>query len=232
MSDQSQSSVTTTEEDGWLRLTTSIERPDLDVVTRAKLGLLYLETGFGHVHYDAANARVRIVASLPAMNGMPKDDVLAEASEHVMAVRQRVITGEGDVRAAKGDVDAPTLRDVARAAGRALALVPEKGSFVGGLREPKSGVECALRLHTPMPGIFAADAWMLPPTRSEPDVALFDRLDAVNAALPAGATLLVPGESFVVYRWSCPYRWLSLEQLEAPALAYTALAAFMRWRSS
>lgn len=222
--------------DGWLRLVTTLERREIDVVSRANLGLLYLQTGLGHCHYDAANARLRIMASLPAVTDAPSAAAVLGTLEHLGALRHEILTGEGSVRAIADDPtpvpSEPTLEDVARVAGKALALVPEKGSFVGGLREPKSGTECALRFHTSMPGVFGADAWLLPPTRIEPSVELLDRLDAINTSLDAGAMLLVPRERYVVYRWSCPYRWLSLDQLEAPALAYGALAAFLRFRSS
>lgn len=218
--------------EGWLRVATTIERPDVDIVSRANLGLLFLETGFAHVSYDASRGAIRIAASLPAVTDAPANAAVLGAIEHVGAVRRKILTGDGEVRVPAVAGDALSLSDVARVMGRALSLVEEKGSFVGGLREPKSGIECALRLHTAMPGVLAADAWLVPPARTEPSAAIIERLEETNNALPAGAMLLVPRESFVVYRWACPYRFLSLAQLEAPALAYTALAAFTRWRSS
>lgn len=222
--------------DGWMRFVTTLEHRQVDVVSRANLGLLYLQTGLGHLHYDAPNSRLRVMASLPAVTDAPSAAAVLGTIDHLETIRREILTGVGDVKVLPDDPTPlpgePTLADVARVAGKALALVPEKDSFVGGLREPKSGIECAIRLHTPRAGIFAADAWRLPPKRSQPDVALLDQLDATNAMLEAGAMLLVPRESFVVYRWACPYRWLSLEQLEAPALAYTALSAFLRFTPS
>jgi hypothetical protein len=219
--------------EGWLRFVTTFEPKDLDIVTRANLGLVLLETGLGHVSYDAPRGVLRIAASLPAVTDAPTREAMLATLEHVGAVRQKILTGEGDIRVAHEPAPSdPSLADVARVMGGALSLAEDKGSFVGGLREPKSGTECALRLHTAIPGVFAADAWLMPPKRTEPDPALFERLDAHNIALEAGALMLVPRESFVVYRWACPYRWLSLDQLAAPALAYTALSAFVKWRSS
>jgi hypothetical protein len=219
--------------EGWLRVVTTFEPRDLDIITRANLGLVLLETGLAHVSYDGPKGVLRIAASLPAVTDVPAREVMLATFEHLGRVRQKLLGGEGDIRLSQepepGD---PTLADVARTMGGALSLAEDKGSFVGGLREPKSGTECALRLHTAMPGVFAADAWLMPPKRTEPDPALFERLDAHNVTLDAGALMLVPRESFVVYRWACPYRWLALDQLEAPALAYTALAAFVRWRAS
>jgi hypothetical protein len=224
--------VTIDAPDGWLRFATTIVQPGMDVVTRANLGLVHLQTGLGHVHYDQAKGLVRIGASLAAVTDAPSGPAALGTLEHLRAIRRKILTGDGEILAdATGTEtsDVPTLADVARVMGNALSLVADKDSFVGGLREPKSGVECALRLHTAMPGIFAADAWLLPPKRIEPDVALFERLDAFNGSLPAGVLFLVPGQGMILYRWACPYAWLALDQLEAPALAYTALAAFMRW---
>jgi hypothetical protein len=229
--------VTVDAPEGWVRLATTIARPKIDVVARANLGLVHLQSGLAHVHFDAPKGVVRIVASLPAVTDAPSGAAVLGTLEHLAAVRNKILTGEGDIRADSVPMpattsDVPTLADVARVTGKALALVPDKASFVGGLREPRSGTECAIRLHTALPGVFACDAWLLPPKRTEPDAALFDRLDELNASLVAGVMFLVPGESFVVYRWACPYKWLALDQLEAPALAYTALSAFMRWRAS
>lgn len=223
--------VTIDAPEGWIRLVTTFgSANEIDVVTRANLGLVHLESALAHVCWDASNHVVRIAASLPAVTDAPLEAAVLGTLDHLAAVKTKIVSGEGEIRAtaisSPSSPSAPTLADVARVMGNALALVPEKDAWVGGLREPKSGIECALRLHTPLPGIFAADAWLLPPKRTEPEVALFDRLDAMNVSSPAGVMFLVPGQSFVLYRWSCPYAWLALDQFEAPALAYTALAAF------
>lgn len=223
--------------EGWLRISTTITQRAIDVVTRANLGLVLLETGLAHVSYDVSNGAIRIAASLPAVTDVPSKAAVRGTIEHVSAVRRKIIGGEGEIRvtALAGEASeaaGPSLADVARVMGRALSLVEEKGSFVGGLRDPKTKTECALRLHTAMPGVLAADTWLVPPARTEPSVALIERLDEANIALPAGAMLLVPRESFVVHRWACPYRFLAIAELEAPAIAYTALAAFVRWRAS
>ena len=119
----------------------------------------------------------------------------------------------------------------ARALEKSLSLVPEKdGAMVGGLREPRSGLECAVRIHTPTPGIFAFDAWSLPPERGVFAPALIERVDAFNTSLEAGALLLFL-DGFVIYRWACPYRWLDAAQLSTPVVAHVALEAFMRWRT-
>ena len=114
----------------------------------------------------------------------------------------------------------PTLAEAGRALAKSLSLVPERdGSLVGGLEETRSGLRCAVRIHTPDPGIFAFDAWSLPPRR------------VAVEALTAGALLLLP-DGFVVHRRSCPYRWLAVAQLETPAAANVALDGFMRWRAA
>jgi hypothetical protein len=227
--------VTVDAPEGWLRFATTIAQAQLDVVSRANLGLVHLQSGFGHVHYDAAKGVVRIGASLPAVIDVPVAAAVLGTIDHLRRIRTKLVTGEGEISAsalATSEAEVPVLAEVARVMAKALTLVEDRGSFVGGLREPKSGVECALRLYTSMPGVFTADTWLLPPARIEPDPALFDRLDAFNASLPAGVLFLMPGQGLVLHRWSCPYAWLALAELEAPALAYTALSTFMRWRSS
>lgn len=212
---------------GWLRIVTHLEDRELDLVARAHLALAYLQTGLGSCLYEPARRRIRIAASLAAVTSAPSAEALLGTLAHLARLRHELATGEGDVIAAPAE--ASNLAEVARAFGRAVTLVPEKESWVGGLREPRSGTKVGMRLHTPTPGAFAFDAWPLPPAKTEVDGALVDRLDAFNTTLSAGALLLVPNESFLVFRWACPYRWLAVDQLETPAVAYTALDAFMRW---
>ena len=126
----------------------------------------------------------------------------------------------------------PTLAEAGRALAKSLSLVPERdGSLVGGLEETRSGLRCAVRIHTPDPGIFAFDAWSLPPRRVAVEDARIEQVDRFAASLTAGALLLLP-DGFVVHRCSCPYRWLAVAQLETPAAAYVALDGFMRWRAA
>ena len=96
------------------------------------------------------------------------------------------------------------------------------------LEEPRSGLRCAVRIHTPDTGIFAFDAWSLPPRRVAVEDARIEQVDRFEASLTAGALLLLP-DGFVVHRWSCPYRWLAVAQLETLAAAHVALDGFMRW---
>ena len=56
---------------GWVRIATTLDAPDLAIEPRYALGLLYAQTGFGHVHYDAAGGRLRIGASLQAVDVAP-----------------------------------------------------------------------------------------------------------------------------------------------------------------
>lgn len=71
----------------------------------------------------------------------------------------------------------------------------------------------------------------MPPERLSVDDALVGRVDRFNATLEAGA--LVPfSEGLLVYRWSCPYRWLDVTQLAMPVAAHVALDAFLRWRAA
>lgn len=217
---------------GWLRVSTVLDAPDLDVASRANLGLVYLQTGLGHCHYDAERKIVRFAASLPAVNDAPIGTALLETLRHLAAVKHTTLTGQGDVRSVVDSTplpNEPTLADVARSMGRSLALVEERGSFVGGLEEPTSGTTVAMRLHTAAPGVFAFDAWKLPPAKTPIEAALFERLDAFNATLSGGAMMLFPQAELLVYRWACPYRWLDVDELEAPAVAQTALDAFVRW---
>jgi hypothetical protein len=219
---------------GWLRVATTIEAQAPLLSTRHALGLLYARTGLGHIHHDAQDGRFRIAASLQAVEHAPSGAALVATVEHLARVRRMVQTSQGEVHAVLDPSPAaggePTIADAARALGTALALVEEKdGSFVGGLHEPRSDAKCALRIHTAAPGIFAFDAWSLPPKRLAVQPALLDRIDSINASLPAGAMLLFP-DGFLVYRWACPYRWLDVGQLSTPAVAQVALEAFMRWR--
>ncbi|MDF2696639.1 MAG: hypothetical protein K0S65_5022 [Labilithrix sp.] len=219
---------------GWLRVTTTLDAPGASVDVRHALGLLYAQTGLGHVHYDAENGLFRISASLQAVEGAPSGAALVATLEHLARLHHKLRTSEGDVRAVANPApgpgsDEPTLVDAARALGKPISLVEDKnGSFVGGIHEPKSNVQCALRLHTPAPGVFAVDAWRLPPARVKVGAAEIERIDRFNASLAAGAMLLFP-DGFLIYRWACPYRWLDISQLESPVVVQVALDAFMRF---
>ena len=46
--------------------------------------------------------------------------------------------------------------------------------------------------------------------------------ESAPTASVEAALLLLP-DGFVVHRWSCPYRWLAVAQLETPAAANVAL---------
>lgn len=220
--------------EGWLRMATTLGASTPDAVTRANLSLAYLETGLAHVHVDDAQGLVRVAASLPALEDAPIGAAVNATLAHLARVRHKLATGDGEIRAVTDD-DPPGTPELAVAAeviGRTLALVPERAAYVGGLREPRSGVECAFRLHQPAPGIFAFDAWGLPPARRQPEPSLFERIDAFNVGQPAGAMMLLPGAGLLVYRWACPLRFLDLDELVKPVLATTALEAFMRWRAA
>jgi hypothetical protein len=220
---------------GWLRLATNIEARDLAIPQRHGLGLLYTQTGFGHIHYDAPNGLIRIAASIPAIERDPMSSALIAMAHHLAQIRHAITTGDGDVRAVDDPSplpDEPTLDDVARTFEKTLSLMREEdGSIVGGLSEPRSQTQVALRLHTATPGIFALDAWALPPARATVDQAMVEDVDRFNTTLSAGAMLLFP-DGPLVYRWACPYRWIDLAELEVPIPAQTALDAFMRWRKT
>jgi hypothetical protein len=218
---------------GWLRVATTLDATNPETWARHALGLLYTETGFGHVHHDTKNGVFRIAASLQAVDEAPSGSALIAACEHLARVRHKMKTGEGDVRAVPDPAplpDEPALADAARALGTSLSLVEEKdASFVGGLHEPRSGSKCALRIHTATPGIFAFDAWGLPPARIAVVPSHIERVDTFNASLDAGAMMLFQ-DGFLLYRWACPYRWLDVGQLATPIAAHVALDALMRWR--
>lgn len=216
---------------GWLRVATTLPALGPDLAMRQALGLLYTQTGLGHVHHDAARAELRMAASLQAVESAPSSAALLATIAHLARIRQQVKTGQGDVRAVDEGTSlagAPVLADAARALGASLSLVEEKdGSFVGGLHEPRSDVKCAVRIHSPSPGVFAFDAWRLPPTRDVVDAAHIERIDRFNGTLDAGAMLLFP-DGFLVYRWACPYRFLDVARLATPVMAHVALDAFLR----
>jgi hypothetical protein len=217
---------------GWLRATATLDAPGASVDVRHALGLLYAQTGLGHVHYDAENGLFRISASLQAVEGAPSEAALVATLEHLARLRHKLRTSEGDVRAEAAPAPLrgePTLAEAVRALGKPISLAPEKdGSLVGGIHEPKSNLKCALRIHTAAPGILAVDVWRLPPARVKVGPAEIERIDRFNASLAAGAMLLFP-DGFLVYRWACPYRWLDVAQLESPVVVQVALDAFMRF---
>lgn len=216
---------------GWLRVATTLPALGPDLAMRQALGLLYTQTGQGHVHHDAARGELRISASLQAVEGAPSSAALLATVAHLARIRQHIKTGQGDVCAVidgSSLAGEPALADAARALGASLSLVAEKdGSFVGGLHEPRSDVKCALRIHSASPGIFAFDAWRLPPARAVADAAEIERVDRFNGTLDAGAMLLFP-DGFHVYRWACPYRWLDVARLTTPVMAHVALDASLR----
>ena len=224
-------SVTVDAPSGWLRVATTLPALGPDLAMRQALGLLYTQTGLGHVQHDAARGELRIAASLQAVESAPSSAALLATVAHLARIRQQIKTGQGDLRAVVEGTPLPgepTLADAARALGASLSLVAEKdGSFVGGLHEPRSDVKCALRIHTPAPGIFAFDAWRLPPVRIVADAAEIERVDRFNGTLDAGALLLFP-DGFRVYRWACPFRWLDVPRLATPVMAHVALDAFLR----
>ncbi len=219
---------------GWVRVATTKPTEGLSVEARHGLGLLYTRTGFGHVHFAPEENLLRIAASVQAVERAPIGSALLAALDHVARIRHAIATGEGDVRAVPDPTpvpDEPTLADAVRVLDKVVTLVPEKdGSFVGGLHEPRSGTQCALRIHTAAPGIFALDAWALPPVKTPVTPETVDRVDRFDTTLAAGALVLFH-DGLLLYRWACPYRWLDLDELEGALPVQVALDAFMRWRA-
>jgi|GEM_PF-6645654 len=221
----------------WVRVATTLASPAAPISARHAVGALYGESGLGHVHYDERIGSFRIIASLQAVADAPPASAVVAVLTNLARIRHKLKTGEGSVRASGPDEqreqeaasDAEHLDAAAAALGRTLSIVKQAdGSWIGGLHEPRSNRRSAIRVSTSSPGIFALEAWVMPPARIAVDEATVAKLDQANASLDAGALVLFP-DGFLVYRWACPYACLRVDDLHTPAAAQIALEALLRF---